>query len=60
MRTFQAIGENTFEVVDRPVEFIMAGDARVEKLEDDYTFVHVNDNYTLSRITDVFMFEKQD
>ena len=60
MRTFQAIGENTFEVVDRPVEFIMAGDARVEKPEDDYLVARINDNYTLSRLNDALIFEKQD
>ena len=60
MRTFQATGENTLEVVDRPVTFLMTKDASMQRLEDDYLFARIKDNYTLSRLNDALIFEKQD
>ena len=58
MRTFQATGENTLEVVDRPVTFLMTKDAPMQRLEDDYLFARIKDNYTLVRIGGPFVFER--
>lgn len=58
MRTFKALGQQTFEIVDRVGPFLISPNSSLSKLEDDNTLSRINSDYALKRINDRFMFER--